>query len=128
MSFVCKLYLFFLNIFKYLPFLLVIMISIVCVTLLYVCSVFSIGFEYLELPLFLIARLCSLLNVLPVCLMYFSVQSRNLIGKCLITRFIELYISPLQLTVTINGCGQSAVNYVTHYVLSFCFVFTNVVQ
>jgi hypothetical protein len=56
---------------------------IVSVMVPYVCPVFSMWFEYPDLLLlFLMVSMCSLnliLNVLPVCPMYFSGQSRHLI-------------------------------------------------
>jgi hypothetical protein len=66
-----------------LPFFPVFTISVISVMVLYVCTEFSIWFEYPELPLlFLMAWICSLyliLNILPVCPMYFSGQSRHFI-------------------------------------------------
>jgi hypothetical protein len=69
--------------FKCLPFLPVLMTSTVCVIVPYVCPVFNIWFDYLELPqLLLMAWICSLyltLNVLPVWATYFNGKSRNFI-------------------------------------------------
>jgi hypothetical protein len=71
------------SVFRCLPFLCVFKAFIVSVILPYVCSVFNMCFEYPELLLlFLIACMCFVylvLNVRPVCPMYFNGQSMHLI-------------------------------------------------
>jgi hypothetical protein len=72
---------YFSSVFVCFPFLCVFTISMVSVMGPYLCPVFSMWFEYPELPLlFFIADMCSLYlvwNALPVWSMYFSGQSRH---------------------------------------------------
>jgi hypothetical protein len=87
-SFICSLSLlilhiwYFSHVFRCFPFFSVFKIFVESAILPYVCLVFNIWFEYHELPLLLIiACICSLylvLNVQPVCPMYFNGKSIHL--------------------------------------------------
>jgi hypothetical protein len=62
-------------------FLSIFIMTMMSIMVPYVCPVFSMWFEYSELLLlFLMTCTCSLylvLNVLPVCFVYFNGQSRH---------------------------------------------------
>jgi hypothetical protein len=88
---------YFYKVFKCFPLLCELAISTVSVMVPYLCPVFNMWFEYGELLLlFLNACMCSLYlvrNVLPVCLMYVSGQSKHIIWQI-----------PLSLYLSVRGC------------------------
>jgi hypothetical protein len=85
---------YFSKVFKCLPFLPVLMMSIVSVIVPYVCPIFIVWFEYPELLLLLLmVWMCSLyliLNVLPVWPTYFNGQCRHLIWYMLLLLYLSV--------------------------------------
>jgi hypothetical protein len=85
---------YFSNVFECFHFFCVLIMSIVSVMVPYVCPMFNMWLEYPKLPLlFLTACMCSLYllwNVLPVCPMYFSGQSRLFIWKMSLLLYLSV--------------------------------------